>query len=355
MGAGHAGGRSIRRGAGDPKSKGDCVIDWPNMSVLVTGGTGSFGQKFAELMLAEHHPRRLIIYSRDEWKQHEMRSAGFNHESLRYFIGDVRDRQRLSRAMYGVDIVVHAAALKQVPACEYNPMESVATNINGAANVIDAALDNNVRRVLALSTDKATAPLNIYGATKLVAEKLFVHANHYKRDAGAGFSCVRYGNVLGSRGSVVPLFAEQRINGKISVTDPRMTRFWMTLEQGVRFVIHCLEHMIGGEVFIPKLPSMKVVDLARAVAPNARVECIGIRPGEKLHEALISPDEARSVLDVGNCYVMLPADQPWIVAEWEQAGTRLPEGFSYTSDNNDTWLTSDQILDMLDVAEACHV
>jgi UDP-N-acetylglucosamine 4,6-dehydratase len=332
------------------------ALDWRSASVLVTGGTGSFGQKFAELLLAEYHPRKLIIYSRDEWKQHVMRTGGFDHPSMRYFIGDVRDRERLRRAMQDADIVVHAAALKQVPACEYNPIEAVATNINGSANVIDAALDDHVRRVLALSTDKATAPLNIYGATKLVAEKLFVHANHYNRHPATRFSCVRYGNVVGSRGSVVPLFAEQRLNGKLSLTDPRMTRFWMTLERGVRFVISCLEMMNGGEVFIPKLPSMKVIDLARALAPEARIERIGIRPGEKLHESLLSAEEARCAVDVGDRYVMLPPDQPWLCEPWRRVGRPLPEGFCYSSETNATRLSPEEMLEMIDAAaEPCPV
>jgi len=330
------------------------VFDWHTATVLVTGGTGSFGQKFVEIMLAEYHPRKLIVYSRDEWKQHVMRTSGFDDPSMRYFLGDVRDRDRLRRAMQDVDVVVHAAALKQVPACEYNPIEAVATNINGSANVIEAALDNHVQRVIALSTDKATAPLNIYGATKLVAEKLFVHANHYNRAPATRFSCVRYGTVVGSRGSVVPLFAEQRVNGRISVTDPRMTRFWMTLDQGVRFVVSCLECMVGGEVFIPKLPSMKVVDLAQAVAPEAEIECIGIRPGEKLHESLVSEDEARVTRDVGDRYVILPSDQPWHARPWQQQGRALPDGFAYCSGTNQRWLTSAEILEMIDgVAEPC--
>ncbi|MHC4611911.1 MAG: UDP-N-acetylglucosamine 4,6-dehydratase (inverting) [Planctomycetota bacterium] len=332
------------------------VIDWSSANVLVTGGTGSFGHSFTEVMLEEYHPRKLIIYSRDEWKQHMMRSNGFDHRSMRYFIGDVRDRDRLRRAMQDVDIVVHAAALKQVPTCEYNPIEAVATNINGSRNVIEAALDNHVKRVLALSTDKATAPLNIYGATKLVAEKLFVHANHYNRDPATRFSCVRYGNVLGSRGSVVPLFAEQKTDGELNITDARMTRFWMTLEQGVRFVISCIESMLGGEVFIPRLPSMKVVDLARAVAPDARINYIGIRPGEKLHESLLSEEEARAAVDVGDRFIMLPADQPSVVREWEEVGVSLAEGSSYSSDANDRWLTSEEMLELIDAtAEVCHV
>jgi UDP-N-acetylglucosamine 4,6-dehydratase len=253
--------------------------------------------------------------------------------------------------MEDVDIVVHAAALKQVPACEYNPIEAVGTNINGACNVIDAALDTNVSRVLALSTDKATAPINIYGATKLVAEKLFVHANNYKRDDNKRFACVRYGNVLGSRGSVVPLFEEQRQNGKISITDARMTRFFTTLEQGARFVLSGIERMIGGEVFIPKLPSMKIVNLARAIAPEARIEYIGMRPGEKLHEAMISSDEARYTYEINDRYVMLPTDRPTTIDYWKKVATPLPEGFAYVSDTNDTWLSAQDLWDLLNVTQ----
>lgn len=327
------------------------MLDWQSSSILITGGTGSFGKKLVEILLADYHPRKIIVYSRDEWKQYEMRRKGFDHESMRYFIGDVRDRERLCRAMEDVDIVVHAAALKQVPACEYNPIEAVATNINGACNVIDAALDTNVSRVLAMSTDKATAPINIYGATKLVAEKLFVHANNYKRGDNKRFACVRYGNVLGSRGSVVPLFEEQKQSGKISITDARMTRFFTTLEQGARFVLSSIERMIGGEVFIPKLPSMKIVNLARAIAPDARIEYIGMRPGEKLHEAMISSDESRSTLEVVDRYVMLPADRPTTIQHWKKIGVPLPEGFAYVSDTNDTWLSAQDLWDLLNVTQ----
>ncbi|HHJ06544.1 MAG TPA: UDP-N-acetylglucosamine 4,6-dehydratase (inverting), partial [Anaerolineae bacterium] len=259
-------------------------MDWTKQVVLITGGTGSFGKKFTKIMLEEYHPQKLIIFSRDELKQHEMRTSGFNHPSLRYFIGDVRDEARLRRALKGVDIVVHAAALKQVPACEYNPIEAVMTNIMGAKNVIEAALDNGVKKVLAMSTDKATAPVNLYGATKLVSEKLFIQGNSYSGEEGAKFACVRYGNVVGSRGSVVPLFKKQRESGRITITDERMTRFWITLGQGVRFVISCIESMHGGELFIPKIPSMNMMDLAKTLAPECEIDFIGIRPGEKLHE-----------------------------------------------------------------------
>src|SRR5512143_82177 len=247
-------------------------MNWSEQVILVTGGTGSFGKKFIEMMLAEYHPAKLIVFSRDELKQHEMRVAGLNHPSLRYFIGDVRDVDRLRRAMLGVDVVVHAAALKQVPACEYNPMEAIKTNILGSSNVIEAAIDTGVKKVLALSTDKAVNPANLYGATKLAAEKLFVQSNAYAAGTATRYSCVRYGNVVGSRGSVVPLFIQQRNNGKLTVTDERMTRFWLTLEQGVRFVIRCTEQMQGGEVFVPKIPSTCIADLARAIAPDAELE-----------------------------------------------------------------------------------
>src|SRR5512139_1869727 len=281
-------------------------MNWTDKVVLVTGGTGSFGKKFIRIMLNEYHPVKLIVFSRDELKQHEMRVGGFDHPSLRYFIGDIRDVDRLRRAMHGVDIVVHAAALKQVPACEYNPTEAIRTNIIGSNNVIEAALDAGVKKVLALSTDKAVNPVNLYGATKLAAEKLFVQSNAYAGGSITRFSCVRYGNVVGSRGSVVPLFIKQRLSGKLTVTDLRMTRFWLTLEQGVRFVIRCTEQMQGGEVFVPKIPSTRIVDLANVIAPGAELEVIGIRPGEKLHEVLINEDEARSTIEVDDMFVVTP-------------------------------------------------
>jgi len=322
-------------------------MNWQETTILVTGGTGSFGKKFAEIMLREFHPKKLIIFSRDELKQHEMRIGGFDHPTLRYFIGDVRDVERLRRAMQGVDVVVHAAALKQVPACEYNPIEAVLTNINGARNVIDAALDKGVPRVIALSTDKAVNPVNLYGATKLVAEKLFVQANAYSGPNPTRFACVRYGNVVGSRGSVVPLFLEQRKNGKVSVTDPRMTRFWITLEQGVRFVIRCIEQMHGGEVFVPKIPSMRISDLVATIAPGCEIETIGIRPGEKLHEVLISEDEARHTLEFEDMFVVQPAHPWWFADNW-QGGKKLNDGFKYSSDTNSQWLTRDQMRSMIE-------
>ncbi|MBI2758566.1 MAG: UDP-N-acetylglucosamine 4,6-dehydratase (inverting) [Chloroflexi bacterium] len=313
-------------------------MDWKNQIVLITGGTGSFGKKFIEIMLKEHQPKKLIIFSRDELKQYEMQAAGFDHPSLRYFIGDIRDRERLVRAMHGVDIVVHAAALKQVPACEYNPMEAIKTNIMGTSNVMEAALDTGVKKVLALSTDKAVNPVNLYGATKLAAEKLVVQSNAYAAGTATRYSCVRYGNVVGSRGSVVPVFLKQRESGTVTITDDRMTRFWLSLEQGVRFVISCVEQMEGGEVFVPKIPSMNVADLARAIAPNAKIDIIGIRPGEKLHEVMISEDESRHTVELEKMFVVQPAEAFWFGYSWQSRGKLLKDGFRYSSDNNTEWL-----------------
>ncbi|MEW6715912.1 MAG: UDP-N-acetylglucosamine 4,6-dehydratase (inverting) [Chloroflexota bacterium] len=322
-------------------------MEWKDKVVLVTGGTGSFGKKFLEVMLDDFHPAKLIIFSRDELKQHEMRMAGFDHPSLRYFIGDVRDLPRLRRAMHGVDIVVHAAALKQVPACEYNPMEAIKTNILGSGNVIEAAIDMGVQKVMALSTDKAVNPVNLYGATKLAAEKLFIQSNNYASGTATRFSCVRYGNVVGSRGSVIPLFIKQREDGRLSITDKRMTRFWISLEQGVRFVIQCIEQMHGGEVFVPKIPSMKVIDLAMAIAPGAEIEIVGIRPGEKLHELLISEDETRWTLELEHMFVVQPAESDWFGYGWKNQGKPLPDGFSYASNTNPRWLNVEQIHEMI--------
>jgi UDP-N-acetylglucosamine 4,6-dehydratase len=311
-------------------------------TVLITGGTGSFGKKFTEIVLQDYRPKKLIIFSRDELKQHEMRVSGFDHPNLRYFIGDVRDVERLRRAMHGVDLVVHAAALKQVPACEYNPMEAIMTNVMGARNVIDAALDAGVKQVLALSTDKAVNPINLYGATKLCAEKLFIQSNSYAGGTVTRFSCVRYGNVVGSRGSVIPLFLKQRQSGTVSITDTRMTRFWITLEQGVRFVIRCIEQMHGGEVFVPKIPSMNIMDLVKAVAPGCDIEQIGIRPGEKLHEVLLAEDEARNAIELGDMFVVKPAHPWWSSDNWDE-GHPLAEGYRYGSDSNSQWLTVDDL------------
>ena len=330
-------------------------MDWNKQVILVTGGTGSFGKKFVETMLKEYHPAKIIIFSRDELKQHEMRSAGFDHPSLRYFIGDIRDELRLRRALNGVDICVHAAALKQVPACEYNPMEAIKTNILGSSNVIDAALDAGVKKVLALSTDKAVNPVNLYGATKLAAEKLFVQSNAYAGGRETRFSCVRYGNVVGSRGSVVPLFLKQRESGTVTITDDRMTRFWISLEQGVRFVVRCIEQMHGGEVFVPKIPSMTVSDLAKAVAPQAEIRVIGIRPGEKLHEVLISEDEARTTVELDDMFVVQPAEALWFGREWEKIGKTLPDEFRYASNNNTDWLEVAQIQKIVAPIEADYL
>lgn len=322
-------------------------MDWTNKVVLVTGGTGSFGKKFIRKMLNEYHPSKVIVYSRDELKQYEMQISGMNHPSLRFFIGDIRDLDRLKRAFQGVDIVVHAAALKQVPACEYNPFEAVKTNILGSQNVIDAALDMGVKKVLAISTDKAVNPVNLYGVTKLAAEKLFVQSNSYAGGRETRLACTRYGNVVGSRGSVVPVFLQQRASGKLTVTDERMTRFWISLDQGVQFVIRCIEEMRGGEVFVPKIPSMSVKDLATAIAPEAEISFTGIRPGEKLHEALISEDEARNTVEFDDMFVVQPSGMTWFGRDWEKLGKKLPDGFHYSSDNNSEWLDLDGIKKMI--------
>ncbi|MFZ0478909.1 MAG: UDP-N-acetylglucosamine 4,6-dehydratase (inverting) [Terriglobales bacterium] len=322
------------------------MMNWSQESVMITGGTGSFGKKFLEVMLRDYHPHRLVVFSRDELKQHEMRAAGFDHPSLRYFIGDVRDVDRLKRAFAGVTVVVHAAALKQVPACEYNPFEAIQTNIMGGRNVIDAAIDQGVRRIMALSTDKAVNPINLYGATKLCAEKMFVQANAYAGAQDTRFSCARYGNVVGSRGSVIPIFLEQRRTGKITITDPRMTRFWLTLEQGVKFVIRCIEQMHGGEIFVPRIPSMRLLDLAETVAPGCEVEYIGIRPGEKLHEVLVSEDESRQALAAEDMFIIQPAHPWWKSGNWTHAKP-LPEGFRYSSDTNEQWLTRRELEELV--------
>ncbi len=329
-------------------------MDWKNQVVLVTGGTGSFGKKFIETMLRDYHPAKLIIYSRDELKQHEMQAGGFDHPSLRYFIGDVRDLPRLERAMQGVDVVVHAAALKQVPACEYNPMEAVKTNILGTSNVVSAAIDAKVKKVLALSTDKAVTPVNLYGATKLTAEKLVVASNAYAGDMQTRLSCVRYGNVVGSRGSVVPIFIRQRATGRLTITDARMTRFWLSLEEGVRFVISNIERMHGGEVFVPKIPSTKIVDLARVIAPQAEIEITGIRPGEKLHEMMINRDESRSTIELSDRYVVQPVGHLWFRHDWASEGTLIPDGFEYTSDHNAVWLTDAEIRVLVEPFEEAY-
>ncbi len=321
-------------------------MDLANASILVTGGTGSFGNKFVEIVLAKHRPRRLVVFSRDELKQSEMQ-ARFNDPRLRFFIGDVRDRERLVRAMHEVDVVVHAAALKQIPVCEYNPFEAIQTNVMGAKNVIDAAIDCGVKRVIALSSDKAVNPVNLYGATKLCAEKLFVQGNAYGYSRGTHLACVRYGNVIGSRGSVIPLFEAQRADGTVTVTDPKMTRFWMTLEQGVNFVIRCLGLMRGGEIFVPRLPSTRIMDIVEAVAPGCKVEVIGIRPGEKMHEVLISEDEARQTVDLDDMFVVEPLMPSWGYVPWRN-GKRLPPGYSYASDSNNQFLSQAEMRRLID-------
>ena len=326
-------------------------MNWSEQSVLVTGGTGSFGKRFVEVMLREYHPQKLVIFSRDELKQHEMRISGLDDSSLRYFLGDVRDTDRLQRALAGITVVVHAAAIKQVPVCENNPFEAIQTNIIGSRNVIDAAVNQRVKRLLALSTDKAVNPINLYGATKLCAEKMFVQANAYAGGVDCRFSCARYGNVVGSRGSVIPIFLEQRKRGKITLTDRRMTRFCITLDQGVRFVIRCLEEMHGGEIFVPKIPSMRLVDLAEAIVPSTQIEEVGIRPGEKLHEVLVSEDEARNTLEADGMYVIQPSHPWWKPENWGQVGV-LPEGFRYASDTNTEWLTKRELRDLIDIEES---
>ncbi|MCM1987221.1 UDP-N-acetylglucosamine 4,6-dehydratase (inverting) [Methanococcoides seepicolus] len=313
-------------------------------NILLTGGTGSFGQKFTETILREFNPHSLRIFSRGEYNQYKM-SQKFNDDRLRFLIGDIRDKERMSRAMNDIDIVVHAAALKQVPACEYNPIEAVRTNIDGSVNVIDAAIDNSVERVMALSTDKAVHPVNLYGATKMAAEKLFIQGNTYAGKKNTRFSCVRYGNVIGSRGSVIPLFKEQKKNGTLTITDEKMTRFWLTLEQGVHFVTNSIELMKGGEVFIPKIPSMKIVDLADTIAPDAKKVITGIRAGEKLHEIMITEDEARHGKEFSDYFVIEP-EFPFWDSGCLNGGKTLPDGFRYSSEINDVWLTNEQLKEM---------
>ena len=312
--------------------------------ILVTGGTGSFGKKFAETVLNHHSPKKLIIFSRDEWKQSEMAHQFRNDSRLRFFIGDVRDKDRLMRAFDGVDVVIHAAALKQIPSAEYNPLEVIKTNILGGANVIDAAIDRNVEKVVALSTDKAANPINLYGAAKLCADKLFISANVYSGSHRTRFSVVRYGNVVGSRGSGIPFFLKMREKGVIPITDERMTRFWITLEQGVELVIRGLEMMHGGEIFVPKVPSMKITDLAETIAPGCRHEVVGIRPGEKLHEVMVPSDDARRTVELDHYYVIKP-DFPQLheqASNWKQ-GRPVPDDFCYASNTNTVWLTRDEL------------
>lgn len=320
------------------------LVDLAGTSVLVTGGTGSFGNAFVRRVLDSGAPRRLIVFSRDEQKQHRMERALADHPArgaLRFFIGDVRDEGRLELAMRGVDHVVHAAALKIVPTAEYNPFECVLTNIHGAENVVKAALRARVRRVIALSTDKAANPINLYGATKLAADKIFVAANNLVGDQDTRFAVVRYGNVIGSRGSVVPLFQELAAAGAetLPITDPRMTRFWITIEQGVSFVLSSLALTAGGEIFVPRIPSMRIVDLARRIAPNLAHRTVGVRPGEKLHEVMITEDDARATRELDDRYVICPPSTDWDDSHLRRLGARaVAEAFRYASDTNAEWL-----------------
>ena len=317
-------------------------------TILITGGTGSFGQKFVRTVLENFSPKRLIVYSRDELKQSEMKDdSNFNHPALRFFLGDVRDRDRLSVAMRGVDYVVHAAALKQVPAAEYNPHEFIKTNVTGATNIVEASLEAGVKKVVALSTDKAVNPVNLYGATKLCSDKVFIAGNSYAGDSGTIFSVVRYGNVVGSRGSVVPLFAKQRDKGKITITKPEMTRFFITLQKGVNFVIESLEKMVGGELFVPKIPACTVADIANVIAPGVEWEIIGMRPGEKMHEILIPEDEARNVLEFEKHFVVQPIQSFWGNKIGILGGRSCPENFRYASNVNCDLLNEDQLRDLL--------
>jgi len=327
--------------------------DLDGTRLLITGGTGSFGTHFVRTVLARYKPSRLVIFSRDETKQYEMAQhfAPQTYSCLRYFIGDVRDRDRLEMAMRGIDYVIHAAALKQVPAAEYNPFECIQTNVHGAENVVQSAIRTGVRKVIGISTDKAANPINLYGASKLAADKIFVAANHLSGADGPQFSVVRYGNVMGSRGSVVPLFQRLIAEGadSLPITDPRMTRFWITLRQGVDFVLSSLAVMQGGEIFVPKLPSMKMVDLANAMAPGLAHDMIGIRPGEKLHEVMIPSDDARATVELDDRFIITPSFMRWsLEAHWEDKGRKVPEDFRYGSDTNTQWLAVEDLHHMLD-------
>ena len=319
-----------------------------NKVVLITGGTGSFGKKFVERLLEDDQIEKIIVFSRDELKQFEMQSQ-YKSPKLRYFLGDVRDFQRLKQATYGVDIIVHAAALKQIPAAEYNPMEAIKTNINGAENIVNVAIENEVKLVLALSTDKAANPANLYGATKLCSDKLMVAGNVLAGKRDSKFSVVRYGNVLGSRGSVIPFFKQQQEVGSLPITDEKMTRFWLTIEDGVEFVLKSLQRMQGGEIFVPKIPSFKVIDVARVVSPNTPTRIIGIRPGEKLHEVMITEDDSAYTLEFEDFYAILP---PFLLDSkyYKHKGKKVPFGFSFSSENNELWHTHESFKSLLNKA-----
>ncbi|MEE8059468.1 MAG: UDP-N-acetylglucosamine 4,6-dehydratase (inverting) [Pseudomonadales bacterium] len=316
--------------------------------VLITGATGSFGKRFISTVLESQNPQSLIVFSRDELKQFEMQQT-VNANNVKYVLGDVRDYNRVRRIMDGVDIVIHAAAMKQVPASEHNPMEAIKTNIFGAENIINAAIETGVDKVIALSTDKAANPMNLYGATKLASDKLFVAANALSAPDKTRFSVVRYGNVIGSRGSVVPFFLSLRDTGILPITEPRMTRFWITLGEGVQMVLDCLATMLGGEIFIPKIPSMTVVDVAKTIGPECELNIIGIRPGEKLHEVMITSDDSINTVELDNKYVIQPAADWWDQESYlsQVGGKRVPEGFSYTSDNNSVWMNSEEFAKIL--------
>lgn len=321
-----------------------------NSTILITGGTGSFGNKFIPMTLERFNPKKIIIFSRDEMKQWEMAKKFSGEQRVRFFIGDVRDKDRLYRALDGVDYVVHAAATKIVPTAEYNPFECVKTNVIGAMNLIDACIDKKVKGVVALSTDKASSPINLYGATKLASDKLFVSGNAYSGEHGTKFSVVRYGNVMGSRGSVIPFFMSIKENGVLPITDERMTRFMISLEQGVELVWHAFEDMVGGEIYVKKIPSMKVTDLARVVSPEARQEVIGIRPGEKLHEQMISAEDADYTYEYPEHFKILPVINDWSKSsERIKGGKKVSEGFVYSSDNNAEWMTDAELQAWIDV------
>lgn len=337
-----------------PKKENDSVIN--NKSILITGGTGSFGKKFVEMVFARYEPKRVVIYSRDEYKQFKMRHE-FEQKltkeqmsKLRFFIGDVRDKERLYRAFNKIDYVIHAAAMKQVPTCEYNPFEAIKTNIHGAQNVIDAALDMKVKKVIALSTDKAVNPINLYGGTKLVSDKLFISANAYSGGDGPAFSVVRYGNVAGSRGSVIPYFKKLLEEGKtvLPITDFRMTRFWISLEQGVQLVFKALNESKGGETYVSKIPSFRITDLAKAMNPNGDMEEIGIREGEKLHELMITADDARTTYEYDDCYIIYPQFVWWTEEKYfTEGGKKVSAGFEYSSNTNKQWLSEEELREQI--------